>query len=84
MAQLLAGIMPVKTEVDIIIRAARRLVQLGTVTGVEQPVGAIIAAATSILPMAAQSMLQPGAGAGPGPGIPPVGAGPMGGAPNGR
>lgn len=66
MAQLLSGIAPVKTGVDAIHMACKQIVQSGVIPGAEQVCGQIIALATSLLPMAAQSILQPISGGGPG------------------
>ncbi len=72
MAGLLSGIAPIKAAVDSIMAACKAIVQSGTIPGAEQPCGQIVALAASLLPMAAQQMLQPGAGNGP---ISPVGSG---------
>jgi hypothetical protein len=76
MAMLMSGIAPIKSAVDGIHAACRQIVQSGVIPGSEQVCGQIVALATSLLPMAAQQVLQPGGGSG-GP-IPPVGAAPQG------
>jgi hypothetical protein len=73
LSALVSGIAPVKTGVDGILAACKSIVQSGVIPGAEQVCGQIVALATSLLPMAAQQVLQPGGGSG-GP-IPPVGAG---------
>jgi hypothetical protein len=70
MATLMSGIMPVKSGVDSILSACQQIVRSGVIPGAEQVCGQIIALATALLPMAAQQVLQPGAGGGP---IAPVG-----------
>ena len=72
MAALVSGIAPIKTGVDGILAACKSIVQSGVIPGAEQVCGQIVALATSLLPMAAQQVLQPGGGGG-GP-IPPIGA----------
>lgn len=71
MAALVSGIAPVKNGVDTILAQCKQIVQSGAVPGAESVCGQIVALATSLLPMAAQNALAPGAGAGGG--IPPVG-----------
>lgn len=66
MSSLLSGIAPVKAGVDQIMQACKGIVQSGVIPGAEQVCGQIIALATSLLPMAAQSVLQPISGGGPG------------------
>jgi hypothetical protein len=78
MSALVSGIAPVKMGVDGILQACKSIVQSGAVPGAEQICGQIVALATSLLPMAAQSALQPAGGAGGGipavaPGGPPPG-----------
>jgi len=73
MSALVSGIAPVKNGVDGILQACRAIVQSGAVPGAEQICGQIVALATSLLPMAAQSALQPGGAQGVGA-IPGVGA----------
>ncbi len=84
MSALVSGIAPVKMGVDQVLAACKQIVQSGAVPGAEQICGQIVALATSLLPMAAQSALQPsGAGGGipaVGPGGPPP-SGPAAGAP---
>ena len=76
LASLLSGIAPVKSGVDAINQACKQIVTSGAVPGAEQICGQIVALATSLLPMAAQSAMQPmgpsGGGAG-GPMPPPPG-----------
>jgi len=87
MASLISGLAPVKMEVDNILMSCKKLVQSGAIPGAEQPCSQIVALATSLLPMAAQQMMQPGGqgpqAAGPGPVGPPPGGpqgpGPVGG-----
>jgi hypothetical protein len=64
MAALLSGIAPIKSAVDQIMAACKSIVQTGIIPGAEQPCGQIVSLATSLLPMAAQSALSPGAGGG--------------------
>jgi len=73
LASIMAGIQPIKTAVDGITAACKSIVQSGVIPGAEQICGQIVALATSLLPMAAQQVLQPGGGAGGS--IPPVGGG---------
>ena len=73
LASIMAGIQPVKSAVDGITAACKSIVQSGVIPGAEQICGQIVALATSLLPMAAQQVLQPGGGAGGS--IPPVGGG---------
>lgn len=73
LASIMAGIQPVKTAVDGITAACKSIVQSGVIPGSEQICGQIVALATSLLPMAAQQVLQPGGGTGGS--IPPVGGG---------
>jgi hypothetical protein len=77
MASLMSGLGPIKASVDGIVSACKQIVQSGAVPGAEQVCGQIIAMATSLLPMAAQSMLQPGGGAPQPGGVGPVGQGPQ-------
>jgi len=72
MAALMSGLAPIKTGVDAILAACKSIVQSGTIPGSEQVCGQIVALATSLLPMAAQQVLQPGGQASSG--VPPVGA----------
>jgi hypothetical protein len=74
MASLLSGLAPIKGAVDSILAACKSIAQSGMVPGSEQVCGQIVALATSMLPMAAQQVLQPGGGGG-GP-VLPVGAPP--------
>jgi hypothetical protein len=75
LAGMLAGVAPVKAAVDAIVKACTSIVQSGSIPGAEQPCSQIVALATSLLPMAAQQMMQPGQQQAPG-GIPPVGGQP--------
>lgn len=70
MTAIVNGLAPVKSDVDMIVAAAKRLVQSGAIPGAEQPCAQIVALATSLLPMAAQQALQPGQGAPSGPSAP--------------
>ena len=74
LAQALSGIAPVKQGVDAIFAACQAIVKSGVIPGAEQVCGQIVALATSLLPMAAQQVMQPGGGGG---GIAPVGGGQM-------
>ncbi len=60
MQALVSGLAPIKSAVDQILAACKVIVQSGAVPGSEQPCGQIVALATSLLPMAAQQMMQPG------------------------
>jgi len=87
MAALLSGLMPVKTGVDHILAGCQQIMRSRVIPGAEQVCGPIVALATSLLPMAAQQVLQPGGGAGAAAGamlggapIPAVGAPPAPGA----
>lgn len=71
MANIMSGIAPVKAAVDQMLMSCKQIVQSGAVPGAEQVCGQIVALATSLLPMAVQSALQPGQGGS----IGPVGAG---------
>src|SRR5579859_1067736 len=81
LAQLLSGIAPIKTAVDGIRSACQQIVQSGAVPGAEQVCAQIIALATSLVPMAAQNLLQPVGGGAPAPGggmqMPPPPGGPQ-------
>lgn len=85
MAALMSGIAPVKSSVDSINQACKMIVKSGVIPGAEQICGQIISLATSLLPMAAQNLLQPAGGGQPqqgGPGQmsmlpPPGGPAPM-------
>lgn len=77
MADIMAGIAPIKAAVDSILMACKQIVQSGAIPGAEQPCGQIVALATSLLPMAAQQMMQPGGGQQPQGGVPPIGQGPQ-------
>jgi hypothetical protein len=86
LAGMISGLAPIKMSVDRIAAECQSLVRSGKIPGAEQVCGQIMALATSLLPMAAQSMMQPMSGAQPpqaGPVGPPVGAppgpGPVGG-----
>lgn len=71
MAQLLSGIAPIKTAVDGINQACKQIVQSNVIPGSEQICAQIVALATSLLPMAAQQVLQPSGVAGAAPGSSP-------------
>jgi hypothetical protein len=73
LASIMSGIQPIKTAVDSITAACKTVVQSGVIPGSEQICGQIVALATSLLPMAAQQVLQPGGGGGGS--IPPVSSG---------
>jgi len=75
MAQLLSGVMPIKQGVDGIMAACQQIVQSGMVPGAEQICSQIMQLASSLLPMAAQSALQPGAMQQPGMSPMPQGGG---------
>lgn len=64
LSSILSGIAPVKSAVDQINAACKAIVQSGTIPGAEQVCAQIVALANSMLPMAAQSLLQPVAGGG--------------------
>lgn len=66
MAGIMSGLAPVKMGVDGIVKACQTIVKSGVIPGSEQICGQIIALATSLLPMAAQAVLQPIGGGGPG------------------
>jgi hypothetical protein len=74
MEQLMSGIVPVKNAVDQIQGACRTIVQSGSVPGAEQICAQIINLANSLIPMAVQSSMSPGAGGAipPPPGAPPI------------
>jgi len=71
MAAMMSGIAPIKMGVDGILAACKQIVQSGAIPGAAQVCGQIVALATSLLPMAAQQAMQPGAQGG----VPPVGGG---------
>jgi len=77
LASLMSGIAPVKSGVDAINAACKQIVQSGVIPGSEQVCGQIVALATSLLPMAAQSLMGSGAPS-PGSATPPMGPSPMG------
>lgn len=77
MASLMSGIAPIKAAVDSILMACKQIVQSGAIPGSEQACGQIVALATSLLPMAAQQMMQPGQQPQQAGGIPAMGAGPQ-------
>lgn len=60
MAAAMAGVAPIKGAVDSILRACQQIVQSGVIPGAEQPCSQIVALAASLLPMAAQHLMQPG------------------------
>lgn len=69
-AALLSGIMPVKTSVEAINAACKKIVQSGAVPGSEQICAQIVALANQLVPMAAQQAMggnQPVAPQGPPP-----------------
>jgi hypothetical protein len=66
LSSLMSGIGPVKSSVDAINQACRAIVKSGVIPGGEQICGQIVALATSLLPMAAQNLLQPSGAGGPG------------------
>src|SRR5258708_18422431 len=73
MAGLLSAIAPIKAAVDQIHQACAQIVQSGAIPGAEQICAQLVALSQSLLPMAAQNLMQPmgGGGAGaPGGGIP--------------
>lgn len=59
----MSGIAPIKKNTDAIIQAAKEIVKLGTIPGAEQIAAQIISLATSLVPMAAQNLLNPMGGA---------------------
>ncbi|MDE2102404.1 MAG: hypothetical protein KGL39_34475 [Patescibacteria group bacterium] len=63
LASLMSGIAPIKKNTDAIIQAAKEIVKLGTIPGAEQIAAQIISLATSLVPMAAQNLLNPMGGA---------------------
>ena len=84
LAAIMSGIAPIKSSVDIINGECRKIIATGTIPGAAQILGQVVALVNSLLPMAAQNLLQPnqpggvgpggpgGPGAGgPGPGMPP-------------
>lgn len=74
LAAIMSGIMPIKSGVDAIQAACQQIVKAGTIPGAEQICGQIVALATSLLPMAAQAAMGPGAatGMGNGPSMAPM------------
>ncbi len=77
MAMIMAGLAPIKQAVGGIQGACKSIVQSGAIPGAEQICGQIVALANSLLPMAAQNLLQPGMG-GSGNAPPAPGGGGMG------
>lgn len=86
LSALMSGILPVKQSVDAINAACKQIVQSGAIPGSESICSQIVALATSLLPMAAQSVLQPMGGMGgmggvagavPGGPMPPPPGGPQ-------
>ena len=73
MASIMSGLAPVKAGVDQILAGAKAVVQSQAIPGAEQVCGQIVALATSLLTMAAQSAMQPGQAGGQGGPIQPVG-----------
>jgi hypothetical protein len=67
MSALLSGILPVKQSVDQIMQACRLIVMSGAVPGAETVCAQIISLAQGLLPLALQSMMQPGQGGAPSP-----------------
>ena len=60
LASIMSGIAPVKNAVDQIQSACQQIVQSKAIPGSEQICGQIVALAQSLVPMAAQNILQPG------------------------
>lgn len=70
LASLMSGIAPIKKSVDTILEESKKIVKAGVIPGSEQVVAQIVALATSLLPMAAQNLLNPmGGGGSMGPGL---------------
>jgi len=67
MAGLVSGLAPVQRNVTTILQAVRELARSGLIPGGEAALGQIVALTVSLLPMAANSALQPGQGGGGGP-----------------
>ena len=59
LAALMTGIGPIKKHTDAIVQAAKEIVKSGTIPGAEQIAAQIISLATSLVPMAAQNLLNP-------------------------
>jgi hypothetical protein len=57
MAQMIAGITPVKSAADQILMACKQIVMSGAVPGSEQICGQIISLATQLVPMALQQQM---------------------------
>lgn len=73
LASLMSGIGPVKKHADNIVQSAKEIVKLGVIPGSEQIAAQIIALATSLVPMAAQNLLNPMGSQSVGPMLPPPG-----------
>jgi len=75
LSSLMSGIGPVKKHADTIVQSAKEIVKLGVIPGAEQVAAQIISLATSLVPMAAQNLLNPmgGQGGSVGPMLPPPG-----------
>lgn len=73
LAALMSGVAPVKKSVDSIVQEAKNIVKLGVIPGGEQIAAQIISLATSLVPMAAQNVLNPMGGQAVGPMLPPPG-----------
>lgn len=59
MAQVMAGVAPVKSAVDAIMQACKMIVSSGAIPGSEQVCSQIMALSTSLLPMAVQQAMMP-------------------------
>ena len=81
LAALMSGVAPVKMQVDAINKACQEIAKLGVIPGAEQICGQIVALATSMLPLAAQSAMGMGGGGMAAMPPPPKGPAPMGGPP---
>lgn len=73
LASLMSGVAPVKKHVDNIVQSAKEIVKLGVIPGSEQVAAQIISLATTLVPMAAQNLLNPMGGQAVGPMLPPPG-----------
>ena len=77
LAALMSGVGPVKKHADNIVNSAKEIVKMGVIPGAEQIAAQIISLAVSLVPMAAQNLLNPMGGAGGsgavGPMLPPPG-----------
>jgi len=63
LASLMSGVGPVKKHADTIVQSAKEIVKMGVIPGAEQVAAQIISLATSLVPMAAQNLLNPMGGA---------------------